>query len=186
MELRTDTGTLLAAAPALLDPNFMHAVVLMCQHTDEGAYGLVVNRRADVTVDALLPDHEVLGSAPFPVHIGGPVGRDTLQFVHRIPERIPGGVLLAAGLYLGGELDAMARVVAEDGPEATRYLRLVVGYSGWGRGQLDAELASGSWLPAPLVPDVAFGEDQQATWRRVVRSVGERGMEYLPPDPSWN
>ena len=188
MELRTAPGSLLAASPDLLDPNFMHALVLMCQHTDEGAYGLVVNRPADVTVDALLPDHPVLGGELFPVFTGGPVGLDTLQFLHRAGETIPGGLPLDDGLWLGGDLDALASVISEDPSGARRHVRLIVGYAGWGAGQLDAELATGSWLPTALSTELVFEEDQQGVWRRAVRSIGGEadGLADLPPDVSWN
>jgi putative transcriptional regulator len=188
MELRTAPGSLLAAAPDLLDPNFMHGVVLMCQHTDDGAYGLIVNRPAGVTVDALLPDHPVLGGELFPVFTGGPVGLDTLQFVHRVGDAIPGGLPLGDGLWLGGDLDALANVIAEDAAEARRRVRLIVGYSGWGAGQLDSELATGSWLPAALAIDLVFADDGQGAWRGAVRSIGRAadGLADHPPDVSWN
>jgi putative transcriptional regulator len=188
MHLRTAPGSLLAASPDLLDPNFMHAVVLMCQHADEGAYGLVVNRPAEVTIDTLLPDHPVLGGVPFPVHAGGPVGLDTLQFLHSVGEEIPGGVAIVDGLWLGGDLDALARLIAADVEAARRRVRLIVGYSGWGAGQLDRELATGSWLPAAISVDLVFEEDPQGIWRRAVRSIGNLadGLADLPPDVSWN
>lgn len=188
MELRTRAGSLLAASPDLLDPNFMHSVVLMCQHTDEGAYGLVVNRPADVTVDALLPDHPVLGGILFPVFAGGPVGFDTLQFIHRVPERIEGGLPLVDGLWLGGDLDALAALISAHPQDARQHVRLIVGYSGWGAGQLDSELATGSWLPASLQTDLVFSDDRQGAWRQAVRSIGSEGtgLADLPPDVSWN
>jgi putative transcriptional regulator len=187
MRLRTAPGSFLAAAPDLRDPNFMHAVVLIGEHGDEGAYGLIVNRAAPVTLDVLLPEHPVLGSIPFPIFTGGPVGLDTLQFVHRAGDEGVGGLPLADGLFLGGDLEALATFVAADRERALHSVRLFVGYSGWGAGQLDDELASGSWLPAPGAPELVFGEDEVATWRRVVRSIGgARGMADLPPDVSWN
>jgi putative transcriptional regulator len=187
MELRTAPGTILAASPELLDPNFMHSVVLMCQHADEGAYGLVVNRPAEVTVDELLPDHPVLGRHAFPVFAGGPVGLDTLQFLHRAGDEIPGGLELQNGLWLGGDLDALAGLIAQDRDRARHTVRLLVGYAGWGAGQLDAELATGSWLPASLSIDLVFEEDRQGTWRRAVRSIGDAAwLADLPPDVSWN
>lgn len=187
-ELQTEPGSLIAAAPDLLDPNFMHAVVLMCQHSEQGAYGLVVNRPAALTVDLLLPEHPLLSNAHFPVHAGGPVGLDTLQFLHRVPEDIPGGIELGGGLYLGGELDALAEFLTTHGDDAQEKVRLIVGYSGWAAGQLEGELAGGSWLPAPLDVDGMFLADPHALWRRVVRSLGREalGLEELPPDVSWN
>jgi putative transcriptional regulator len=186
--LVTEPGSLLAAAPDMLDPNFMHAVVLMCRHNEEGAYGLIINRPAAVTLDVLAPDHPVLKKQRFPVFAGGPVGLDTLQFLHRAGDAIPGGVEIATGLFLGGEIDALADYLAKHKGRARRKVRLIVGYSGWGEGQLEGELASGSWLPAALDNDWVFESDPQATWRSVLRSLGGEasGLVDLPPDPSWN
>jgi len=188
MDLIVAPGTLLASAPDMLDPNFMHTVVLMCQHTAAGAYGLVVNKPAGVTIGRLLSDHPRLGADEFPVCWGGPVGMDTLQIVHRLGDEVPGGMQISAGVHLGGDLDAIADAIAADRAGALARLRFVIGYSGWGEGQLDGELAGGAWLPAPLRPDLVFERRQHPTWRRVIRSIGRdiAGLEDLPPDVSWN
>jgi len=187
-ELRCAPGSLIAASPDLLDPNFMHAVVLMVAHEEQAGMGFVINRAAGVTVDVLLPEHPVLSLQRFPVHQGGPVGRDTLQFLHRVPRRIPGGVEVAGGLYLGGEIDALASHLAARGQAALREVKLLVGYAGWGEGQLDQELEGGSWLPAPFRAEWVFAEDPGPVWRQVLRSLGGAGagLEDLPPDVSWN
>lgn len=186
--LVAEPGSVLAAAPDMLDPNFMHSVVLICRHTEEGAYGFVVNRPASVMLDTLAPDHPVLGKQSFPVFTGGPVGLDTLQFLHRAGQDIPGGIEIGAGLFLGGDLDALGSYLEKDSDRAQRNVRLLVGYSGWAAGQLEGELATGSWLPAALEQDWIFGKDAQATWRSVLRSLGGgvSDLADLPPDPSWN
>lgn len=186
--LVTEPGSVLAAAPDMLDPNFMHSVVLMCRHSEEGAFGFVINRPAAVTLDVLAPSHPLLKSQRFPIFTGGPVGLDTLQFLHRAPAEIPGGAEIGTGLYLGGEIDALATYLQEHAAVAPKRVRLLVGYSGWGAGQLEGELATGSWLPAALETDWVFGEDMQATWRSVLKSLGGEvsGLADLPPDPSWN
>jgi putative transcriptional regulator len=187
-ELRVEAGTLLAAWPDMRDPNFMHAVVLVCQHGEEGAYGLVLNRPTEFAVHQLLPDHPTLGEARLAVHCGGPVDHTSMQFVHRAPKRVPGGIPLANGLYLGGELEALGRYLTADPDAAERDVRVFVGYSGWGAGQLETELGTGSWLPVPFQIDAVFSTDAAATWRRVVRSAGGPGrvLADLPPDVSWN
>lgn len=188
MDLIVEPGSLLAAAPDMLDPNFMHTVVLVVQHSEEGAYGLVINRPATITLDVLLSDHPILSRQRFPVHAGGPVGLDTLQFLHRAPEQIPGGVELFPGLFLGGELDALARLLEADPEGASSRVRMLLGYSGWGAKQLEGELASGAWVPAALQPEWPFHPDGQRVWRAVLRSLGRlaQGLEDLPPDVSWN
>lgn len=187
-ELRVVPGTLLAAWPDLEDPNFRRSVILMCHHNPEGAYGLIVNRPAEFTVSDLLPDHPTLGTSEFPVHVGGPVEPRGLQFVHTEPQAIPGGMSLDGRLWLGGELDALGDLIASDAARAHSGVRMFLGYSGWAAHQLEGELEGRSWLPAPLSLDAVFGDPDDETWRRVVRSVGEVGEGLLnePPDPSWN
>ena len=186
MQLHAAPGTLLAASPDMLDPNFMHTVVLMARHTEEGAYGLVVNREAGLTVAELFPDHPHLGGSRFPVHWGGPVALDSMQFVHRAPEAIPDGVDLGGGVFVGGDFEALARFLTEREEAARERVRVLLGYSGWGKKQLDDELATGSWVPAPLEPALLFQADQQRTWRRALKLIGEDGLAQQPPDLSWN
>jgi putative transcriptional regulator len=186
--MRVEAGTLLAAFPDMLDPNFMHSVVLICQHSDERAYGLITNRATRFVVKELLPKHPVLGQSKFPVFLGGPVDHDQLQYVHVVPEAIPGGLSIDGKLWLGGDLDALGKYLVANPRVARRKVRLFLGYSGWSAGQLDNELGMGSWLPAPPALDAIFGEPGEPTWRRVVRSIGREGgsLEQQPPDVSWN
>ena len=184
-------GTLLAAGTELLDPNFMHGVVLMCEHTGAGAYGIVVNKLSELTTRELLSDHPQLGAedAPeLPVFIGGPVGLDTLQVLHCAEKIVPGGVEIAYGVHLGGDLDAIRRYMVEQPEEARRTLRFTLGYAGWGAGQLEEELSGGTWLPAPGTAETVFESDCEGQWRAVVRSIGEgaQGLADQPPDPRWN
>ncbi|MCC6409942.1 MAG: YqgE/AlgH family protein [Planctomycetes bacterium] len=187
IKLHCEPGTLLAATPEMLDPNFMHAVVLVCQHANEGAYGLVLNRRSEYTTRTLLSEHPTLGRYDHPIYVGGPVQLNSMQILHRAPDHIDGGVELVPGLWIGGELDHVARFIAEQ--EATEdRVRLLVGYAGWGAGQLDAELAGGSWVPAPCAPEDVFRRDPENLWRDVLRTIrGElEGLENEPPAPEWN
>ncbi len=188
MDLIVEAGSLLVSAPDMLDPNFMHTVVLIVQHSAEGAYGLVLNRPATITLDVLLSDHPILARQRFPVYAGGPVGLDTLQFLHCVPDEVPGGVELAHGLTLGGDLDALARYIERDPGEAARHVRMLLGYSGWSARQLEGELVQGAWVPAPLHGEWVFQSDGTSLWRKVLRSLGNhaRGLEDLPPDVSWN
>ena len=185
MDLVVAPGSLLAAWPDLRDPNFMHTVLLMCQHSEEGAYGLVINRPTELHVGQVLADHPTLGQSDFPIHLGGPVDHQTLQFVHRVPEAIPGGLPLAEGVFLGGELDALGELLLADPVVAVSSVRVLLGYSGWSAGQLDQELATGSWVPAPGSADAVFGSDPAGTWREVVSSV-DPALGTLPPDVQWN
>lgn len=182
-------GTLLLSVPQMLDPNFMHTVVLMVEHNEDGAYGLVVNRPSPLDLALVMARHEHLGGIHFPVHLGGPVAREnTLHVLHRCPDELPGGMEIVDGLCLGADLETLGALLS-DGADHTGEVRLFLGYSGWGGGQLDLELASGSWLPAPPDADLVFSDlSAESLWRRAVRSLGDlgEGLSRLPPDVSWN
>lgn len=195
MSVRLEPGTLLLSAPNMQDTNFMHTVILMCQHDDDGAFGLVINSDSNRTIADLFPEHPVLGSVDLIVRTGGPVGLDTLQVLHCIPDEGPlshpvdlGGVDLGGGLRIGADLDEVARYVRDtSGPD--RFVRFVVGYSGWGEGQLDAEIRLGSWLPLVGAHDLVFSEEEpEAVWRAAMGRLGGGGSSLVhhPPDPSWN
>jgi putative transcriptional regulator len=187
-ESESTRASLLLAVPQMLDPNFMHTVVLMCQHAAEGAFGFVVNERSPYLLSKLVPDHPLLGGIDFPVFTGGPVGQGAMQFVHRVPEAIPGGHEIADGLHLGGDIEALARLLRSD-PRARQDVRMFVGHSGWSAGQLDGELSIGSWVRSPLDVEMVFSEGPaEDLWRRAMRKLGREGegLSRLPPDVSWN
>lgn len=184
-------GSILAASPEMLDPNFMHSVVQLCDHDEHGAFGLLLNRGTGATLRELAADHPDLGDLGLPVQEGGPVGRDRMQFLHRVPAHVAGGMPIVDDLHLGGDVAGLARhlrTVEEAGLEALD-VRMFLGSSGWGPGQLEAELEASAWLVAPPAPDWAFrSEGREALWRAVLREIGPgaEGLGHLPPDVSWN
>ena len=188
MDLLVEQGTVLLAGADMLDPNFMHTVVLICQHSAEGAYGLVLNRPSHQTTAKVLSDELPLGRVDVPIFIGGPVGLDTLQVLHRAPEQISGGVQLADDLWIGGELDHIGRYALENPVSLATHVRVMMGYSGWGAGQLEVELATGSWLPVPGNPGALLNGDPQKLWRVLLKRLGDDGLGLAnqPPDPRWN
>jgi putative transcriptional regulator len=181
-------GSFLAASPDLADPNFTHTVVLICRHDDEGAYGLVVNRPSEVRACDVIAAHSGLARSEARMYVGGPVSLESLQVLHRAPEHVPGGEELAPGLWIGGDLDQLARYLEAHPREADENVRLMMGYSGWGPGQLEFELAAFSWLPAPLHLGSVFASEHSNVWREVVRALGPRfrALADEPPDPNVN
>ena len=181
-------GGFLAAWPDLVDPNFFHRVLVVCQHGDAGAYGLVVNDPLEQTTRDLMPSHPIFGSLDFPVFRGGPVQTSTLQYLHRIPRELPGAAPVTDEVWIGGDFDALARFVERNPERALGEVRLFLGYSGWGAGQLEEELRGGSWVPAACGPEEVFSDDPAGAWQRVLRGLGDvgQGLADLPPDPEWN
>jgi putative transcriptional regulator len=156
--------SLLLAMPDLLDPNFRRTVVLLVHHDEEGTVGLVLNRTTEVTAADLCQtlDVEWRGETSQIVHWGGPVQENTGWVVagEAALAGVPAATAFAADLHFAGSLEALRRV-AEETPAR---LRLFLGYSGWGAGQLEEELARGAWVVAPLAPEAIFEISPDELW----------------------
>ena len=175
---------LLVAAPNLLDPNFQRTVVLVAEHTDEGAMGMVLNRPSGTTVSEASPELAALVQADDYVHVGGPVAPNGVIVLAEFddPEVAASIVLGDVGFVpAGSDLDEIARDV--------RRTRVFAGHAGWGPGQLDAELEDEGWIvvEGPL-PDEMFTEDPERLWSEVLNRKGGRYklVARMPADPSVN
>jgi len=176
-------GDFLVASPILRDPNFQRSVVLLCEHDeDEGSMGLVVNRPTEVTLEAAL---ENIGPhAKQHMWFGGPVQREAVLVLHRGTD-LPGAREIADGMALGGDEDAIIDLLC-----STRHVnaRVFAGYSGWGRGQLSAELESASWITCRGTARFVFDVEPENMWGAVLRSLGPKYsyLADLPLDPRVN
>ncbi len=178
------SGTLLISDPFLKDPHFMRTVVFLCEHNTEGSFGFVINRPFEQTLDEFLPN---MYSNPLPVFYGGPVQTDTLHFLHKIPELIPGGQQVVEGVYWGGEFETVIDLIHQRllKPNDVRFF---LGYSGWSGGQLQEEMESKSWLVTdasqPLIFDTAAGD----IWPAAIKKLDEKyhPIIYYPIDPTLN
>lgn len=163
----TLVGRLLVATPELRDPNFVRTVVFLLEANDDGAVGVVLNRPSEVPVGSVLPGwvDEVTGRGV--LHQGGPVGLDGALGVAVAREGTAGFRPVHAGVGLI-DLDTPPEVVAG----ALRALRVFAGYSGWGAGQLEGELADGAWYVVDAQPADVFTDDPDGLWRAVLRRQG--------------
>jgi putative transcriptional regulator len=169
---RVGPGTLLVAAPGLLDPNFRRTVVYLIEHRERGSLGVVLNRPSEVALQDVLPAWAPLSSAPPLVFVGGPVDGKT--------------ALCLAALRLGHDADGTAGLVAVSGPVAlvdldgdaeslaprVRGLRVFAGYAGWDAGQLPGEIGRGDWFVVPALPDDVLTGHGPNLWSRVLRRQG--------------
>ena len=180
-------GQILLAAPALADPNFRRTVVLLLQHNDEGALGLVLNRSTRQRVrDVLEPLIDDPPDTALTLYIGGPV-KGPLIALHAVETLADMHVM--PGVFASSSRDALLELMRRD----TEPLRVFTGYSGWGAQQLEHELGSGAWITAPATVDnIFYRGDDDALWRRVadgvVRSVLGPALrvKHVPPDVSQN
>lgn len=182
------TGQLLVATPALVDPNFERTVVLLLEHDHDGALGVVISRPTDVSVGDVLPAWSDLVTGPDVLFSGGPVQTDAALAVAVVDAGVSDAAPVGwRPLYPGaGLLDLDAP------PELVRHvlsgLRIFAGYAGWGAGQLEAEIAEGSWYVVPAETTDILTADAETLWRRVLRrQPGELAfVANCPADPSQN
>ncbi|MGJ7033900.1 YqgE/AlgH family protein [Niabella hirudinis] len=177
-------GTFLIANPHLNDPNFVRTVVFLCEHDATGSVGFVMNRKTGHTLGDLVPE---LKEFDFPVYEGGPVGLDSLHFLHQYPLEIPGGKEVLRGVYWGGDFEILAALLSE-GRIAPEKLRFFLGYSGWGEGQLDFEMDEKTWIVTRATPEFLFSEDEKALWKNILNHLGGdyKLIVNAPIDPRMN
>jgi putative transcriptional regulator len=173
-------GSLLIAGPQLLDPNFRRTVVLVADHGDEGAMGVILNRPSGMTVSDAAPDLEPLIGPDAPIFAGGPVQPTSgvvLAEVAEADEPVFGDVVLVPGL---GELTDVI-----DGAE---HVRVFAGFAGWGPGQLDDELGRDDWIVEPAQVSDVFSEEPESLWGNVLERKGGQYalLARMPDDPSQN
>ena len=175
-------GHLLVASPALRDPNFRRTVVLLTEHTEEGAAGLVLNRPSPVAVTAAVPQLEPLVEDGDPVWVGGPVQPEAVLVLGEFLDPDDAAVPLFDSLGFPS-LEEPEEVV----PVTTRR-RVFAGYAGWGAGQLEAELAQEDWILESALADDAFTEEPEELWRDVLRRKGGiyELVARMPEDPRVN
>jgi len=168
-------GKLLVAAPSLFD-FFRRTVVLVVEHTSQGAFGVILNRRADHQVVELVPDLTPLVDRGAPLWVGGPVGPDSIVVLGEFeePEKSAGAI----GQGIG--------VVDPDADTEVLRARVFIGHAGWGPSQLDDEVERDSWIVSDLGVDDVFAEGD--LWSDVLGRLGGdlALLATMPEDPSLN
>jgi putative transcriptional regulator len=181
----TTVGKLLIAEPMLGDPNFERTVVLMIEHRAEGALGVVLNRPSDLEVGAVLQEWADLAAEPSVLYVGGPVEPNGVLALGRSRgESVAPGWTPVVGDVGTIDLHLQPNEVAP----GVAAIRFFVGYSGWGGGQLESELAEGAWLVVDAVGDDVFAPDPETMWRAVLRRQGGKVsmLADFPVHPSLN
>jgi putative transcriptional regulator len=175
-------GHLLIASPSLLDPNFKRTVVLITEHGDEGAAGLVLNRPSPEPVSELVPQLEPLVDDGEQVWMGGPVQTNAVLVLGEFLDPDD------AAVPLFGSLGFPALDEPEDVVPVTTRRRVFAGYAGWGAGQLEDELEREDWILEPALPDDAFTQAPEDLWAEVLRRKGGiyELVARMPDDPSVN
>jgi putative transcriptional regulator len=161
------------AMPNLADPNFFHTVTYLCQHNEEGALGIVINRSAEMKLGEIFKQMNIhvtsTGAAETPVFAGGPVQQERGFVLHT-----PGGgwdatMVVSESISLTTSRDVIEAIAAGKGPE--QYL-VALGYAGWGEGQLEQEILANAWLNTPYSKHVLFDTPINMRWRAAAGQIG--------------
>ena len=166
----------LVAAPHMRDPNFERSVVLMIEHDDQqGSFGLIVNREAEIDLSAVLGAMRVPLDAPVdiarhpPILAGGPVSPELGWIVHSAAWSRPETKRITSDVAVTASVEILKAISRGDGP---REYALFLGYAGWGPGQLIAEIRTGAWITVPFERDLVFSVPFAARWVTALERLG--------------
>ena len=183
--VKPERGDLLISEPYLPDPNFDRTVVLICEHDENGTFGLVLNNQANVGLSDVI---EEAGDFPTKLYVGGPVERDTLHFLHREKSLLEKSREVVDGVYWGGDFERLSEMLNVRSLDA-KDVRFFIGYSGWSAGQLLDEMKAKSWIVLKnATPEMIFDWDNQDLWKACLNTMGGkyRLMSNYPKDPRLN
>jgi putative transcriptional regulator len=156
------TAILLVARGELRDPNFADSVVLVMNHLGPAPVGLVINRPTDILVSRLFPDLKRLAALPDKVYFGGPVELTSVWFLFRAARPPEHAVQAFGSIYLSTNRELLLQLLGRNKPMDN--LRIFIGHSGWGPGQLEAEIAQGAWQLEHADPDAIFSRKSEHPW----------------------
>ena len=177
-------GKLLLASPKILEPTFNRTVVLMTEHTEEGAMGLVLNRPSETEVAEAVPDLLALAGEDDLVYVGGPVAATSVVVLAEFDDPRKAALVVDDDLgFVPADAGDPERLAGE-----LRRTRVFAGHSGWGPGQLEDELDDEAWIVVEGLRDDVFTADPENLWPTVLRRMGGEHalLATMPADPSLN
>ncbi|MCG5512284.1 YqgE/AlgH family protein [Ectothiorhodospira shaposhnikovii] len=166
------TDQFLIAMPTLADPNFHHAVTYLCEHTDEGAMGIVINHPTDLTLEMVLDHMGISPKVPtdrIPVYNGGPVQPDRGFILHPADRLWTSTMQVSEHIAVTTSRDILEAMAEGSGPDA--YL-IALGYAGWGPGQLEQEIGDNAWLTCQADADILFRQPAEKRWQAAAGQLG--------------
>ncbi|MDF1696187.1 MAG: YqgE/AlgH family protein [Saprospiraceae bacterium] len=178
------SGSLLIAEPFMLDSPFKRSVILICEHRDDGTVGFILNKAIEMKIEELIADFPEFDAQ---VYYGGPVGTDTIHYIHNVGELLDNSNEVCRGVYWGGDFEKLKFLVNSKliKPENIKFF---VGYSGWSGGQLEEELNHGTWITDHMYANYAFKDDKDSLWSTVLNNKGDiyTVIAQMPESPSFN
>ncbi len=164
----------LIAMPTLEDPSFSHTVTYMCQHNEEGALGIVINRPSGLKLSDIFEQMNIMSLSEevnnTPVYAGGPVQQERGFVIHNaLANNWDSSITTSEATTLTSSRDILEAIAAGEGPD--RYL-IALGYAGWGSGQLEKEIISNSWLNTPCGENIIYSTPVEQRWMAAASQLG--------------
>lgn len=177
-------GKILISEPFLRDENFTRSVVLLIDHTQEGSMGIIMNKSLPLLVNDVVKEFKYIDDIP--LYMGGPVGTDTLFYLHTLPN-VEGSIAVGNGLYLNGDFTEIKKYILQGNPIKGN-IRFFLGYSGWENEQLKHEIEENTWMIGKGEPDTLLNDPIKFMWRNALGSLGGKYETWsrFPLIPSLN
>lgn len=166
------TDHFLIAMPTLADPNFFHSVTYLCEHSEKGAMGILINRPTDISLQTILNHMEIVSTLPnerVPVYSGGPIQPDRGFILHPTGRAWESTLRVSKEISVTTSKDILEAMACGDGPQQCL---VALGYAGWGPGQLEQEIVENAWLTGPSDPDIMFQTPCNDRWQVAARHFG--------------
>lgn len=173
METTDLTGHFIIAMPTLLDENFNHTVTYICEHDEDGTFGITINRKTDITLDEIISQMEIGTESKTPhnqsVYMGGPVQQGRGFILHRPLGNWGSTLKINDNMALTTSRDILEAIARDEGPSEAI---IALGYAGWGAGQLEQELATNTWLSCPAEEQIIFNTPSSERWQAAANLLG--------------
>ncbi len=182
--LKPKKGRMLISEPFSQDTFFKRSIVFLTGYNKEGATGFILNRPLKMKIEEIVSDFPNFESV---VSIGGPVGTDSVFFIHTLGEKIPGSMHITKDYYWGGDLEILKQYVQKKTIKPNQ-VRFFVGYSGWQAKQLETEISNNFWIVSNRIPENIMTSSDVKSWKRVIEQLGEKYKVWVntPDNPIFN
>ncbi|TWT63683.1 YqgE/AlgH family protein [Rubinisphaera italica] len=157
-------GYFLLATKNLHDSNFFRTAVLMLEHNEEGAMGVIVNRPSSVNLAHALVGHFNVPPSENVIYVGGPVEPQALSMLHDNAEWGKSDITVLPNVFVGSSAEAFEEIIMGEPPECTSSFRVYSGYAGWGSGQLEGEVERGDWFTLKANTELVFSNRPYQLW----------------------
>lgn len=161
-------GRVLISDPFLNDAYFKRSIVLLTEHSQKGSVGFVLNKPVDVAINEIMTDFPAIDTS---ISVGGPVGTDSVHYIHGLGKLIPNSVQITRDLWWGGDFDVVKELINE-GAISSEQIRFFVGYSGWEPSQLEREISEDSWVVTELDSGIILNSRNKESWQEVLNILG--------------